>query len=373
MKKFILLDHEPWTIRRKQLFYDLFDRTGIQLYVWDISNWLHPGFHNPDEIQNTYYLKKIESEKQFVESLKFESPEHTIIVEEVHRNWVNRKVFKYLSILGFNTIKIDFYGNTVLQQSLLKRITNITFRRIPKILNERFISYLFKIYNTYYHIGKPSRLISSSRTINPTDVINHPDFERYRFHDHQQIVSGDYIVFSDNYFPLHTDNIYFRKLKRLPDAEKYQAKMREYFDYLEYKYNMPVVIAAHPKSDYKGKEFGNRKIIKYKTDDLMAYAKMVTLHTSNTISYALLWDKPIAFVSTDDYQKIIRNKRTLELLAKETLGLTYYNLDKINFEDITFTKVNPKIRQKYIYNYLTSSETENVRNEISISNILKEM
>ena len=52
--------------------------------------------------------------------------------------------------------------------------------------------------------------------------------------------------------------------------------MRRYFDYLEEKYGMPVVIAAHPKSDYSGGEFGNRSIIKYKTDDLVFNARMVT-------------------------------------------------------------------------------------------------
>ena len=138
--------------------------------------------------------------------------------------------------------------------------------------------------------------------------------------------------------------------------------MRRYFDYLEEKYGMPVVIAAHPKSDYSGGEFGNRSIIKYKTDDLVFNARMVTLHVCNSISYALLSNKPIAFVATEDYIKLGHVKKTLDLLAHETLGLSYYILDKVDLNEVEFKKVNEDLRIKYINNYLTSTESSGIQN-----------
>lgn len=362
MKKFILLDHEPWTIRRKQLFYDLFAKAGIKLHVWDLSQWLYPGLSNPDELENTEYLTKVTDENEFVKLLNKETPEKIIFVEEVFRSWANRRIFKHISDLGFDTIKIELYGNTELRQSLIHKIKFINLKNLPKILKWRICAIETKLYNKINKIKQPVRLFSSNGNRYRTDAINHPDYESYKFRNHENIIEGDYIVFCDNYFPFHSDLTHFYKFKRLPDGKKYQKTMTRYFDYLEERYKMPVVIAAHPKSDYEGCEFGSRRIIKYRTDDLVYHSKMVTLHVCNSISYSILGDKPVAFVATSDYLKLGHIRKTLDLLALETLGLTYSNLDEIDLNKITFKKIDGNLRKNYINSYLTSPATSELTN-----------
>lgn len=364
MKEFILIDHEPWTLRRKQLFYDLFEAAGISLEVWDLSQWLYPGLKNPEEIAQASYLHKIGTEYEFVDLLRHKTPSNTIFVEEIFHQWQNRNIFKHLSKYGFYTIKIELYGNTIIQQSLWDKILNLKLNQLPKMIVGKINSIKFKMFNRINGIDDcPTLLFSSNAFMPHTNGFNHPDYEKLMFNEVPRIIENDYIVFCDIYSPYHSDLTYFLGLKKFPDGKKYQERMRTYFDFLEEKYNIPVVIAAHPKSNYKGGEFGNRKIIKYHTDSLVKYSKMVTMHICNTISYAILCNKPIAYVVTDDYLSLPNIQRQLKVLVNKILGLDYYNIDDAGFESkFSFAPVDSDKRNKYIYSYLTSKETAKIPN-----------
>ena len=372
MKEFVLIDHEPWTLRRKQLFYDLFDKAGISLEVWDLSQWLYPGLQNPEGIAHASYLHKIENESEFVDLLQHKNPSDTVFVEEIFHQWQNRSIFKHLSKRGFSTIKIELYGNTIIDQSIWDKVLNLKLNHLSKMIIGKINSIRFKIFNRINGIDDCPKLIFSSNAFMPrTNGFNHPDYEKLMFNEVPRIIETDYIVFCDIYFPYHSDLTYFLKLKKFPDGKKYQERMRMYFDFLEEKYNIPVVIAAHPKSNYKGGEFGNREIIKYHTDSLVKYSKMVTMHICNTISYAILCNKPIAYIVTDDYLSFPNIQRQLNVLVNKALGLDYYNIDDAGFETkLKFTTIDPNRRNKYIYSYLTSKETEKIPNSQTVYKVL---
>lgn len=124
---------------------------------------------------------------------------------------------------------------------------------------------------------------------------------------------------------------------------------------------MPVVIAAHPKSDYSNGEFGNRRIIKYRTKDLIVYADKVVMQLCNTISWVTLADKSFAFVTTDDYVALSHRKRRFDALAS-LFGKSIYNIEHCDFSEVVFAKVPQEIRSHYIYTYLTDTEIEQKRN-----------
>lgn len=373
MKEFILIDHEPWTKTRKELFYDMFKKAGVGLHVLDLSPWLYPGFENPDMLPDEPYLTKIYSDEEFSEYLSKKDPAKTIVVEECFRNWHTKEVFKILADLDFKTIKVELYGNTVVKESLRNKLRYMTPVRLLNALKDKREG--FKL-NRYYKNNNietgPSEIISSNK-LNRTKPFNHPDYERFRFDNKETLLGEKYIVFCDIYFPFHTDIQYFIKDKGQYSGEHYHTTMKRYFDYLEAKYKMPVVIAAHPKSDYKGDEFGNRKIIKYETDNLVKNASMATLHLCNAISFAILKDIPIALIGTADYFRIPDIKRGLYNLSKNILGLDYYNLDHVDFGKIEFRKVDKDRREDYIYSYLTSKETEDKLNADTLREYLSDM
>lgn len=373
MKKFILLDHEPWTLSRKQLFFDLFEKAGIQLEVWDLSQWLHSGLHNPDEIEKASYLSKFSCLKDFENHVAKLDCANTIVVEEVYRNWPNRQVFRILSKYKIPTIKIDLYANSTIPSSWMSRIKRISISSIFTIIKNRSKIIMFELYKSIYGIMPPIRYFSSNSNSGRTTAINHPDYEKFKFYPEPKLIEDKYIVFCDIYFPYHPDLVYFYRLKKIPNGKRYQQTLINFFDYLEEKYKMPVVVASHPKANYVGNEFGKRRIIKYKTDNLVAGASMVILHLCNTISYALLNDKPVAFIATNEYLSIDHIRRFFPRLATETFDQKIFNLDIEDWDKIKFKRANRDTRTSYIYNYLTSPSTEDVENSQILFNELSKL
>lgn len=124
---------------------------------------------------------------------------------------------------------------------------------------------------------------------------------------------------------------------------------------------MPVVIAAHPKSNYIGTEFGNRKILKGDTVSLVRKAAMVFLHSSNSVSSAILNDKPFELITNNEYNKNGLIKNTLNKLAV-VLGKCIYNIDEIDVNTMEVKRMDPQKRAEYINSYLASKETMNTSN-----------
>ncbi|MDD5564740.1 MAG: hypothetical protein PHQ91_13585 [Thermoanaerobaculaceae bacterium] len=115
------------------------------------------------------------------------------------------------------------------------------------------------------------------------------------------IIEGPYAVFLDEYFPLHPDYYICTGMYKNPfrDSAEYYASMNIFFSRFEGKIGMPVVIAAHPASHYEGTPgiFEGRRIIKHDTIGLVAHASHVLAHASTSINFAVLFRKPISFVT----------------------------------------------------------------------------
>ena len=370
MNKIIYISMEPLTKYQNEAMYvsNMID-AGFNVSFWDLSWFWYADNKVQDNLSTDSHVVIFKSLEHFNRMLKTVSIEDTAFIVNCFKDWHSRKIFRLLSKYRCYTISFDYNANTRLQESISSKINRLFSNQFIGIVYKKIQSVSFAIYRKIYSVKNFNDYISSSAIAKCTIRINHQDFERFKFNNQRPIISGPYIVFCDNYFPYHQD-IVFLSGKTTINAEDYHRTMRRFFDYLEEHFNMPVVIAAHPKSKYVGNEFGNRKIIKYQTDNLVYNSNRVILHTSNTISYVVLSDKPISFVSTDGYEKVDRLKTMIHLLAN-TFGKRVYNLDRIPFEMIDNNKIDRKLREKYIYTYLTSEETENTKNIEIISNAIK--
>lgn len=78
-------------------------------------------------------------------------------------------------------------------------------------------------------------------------------------------------------------------------AEDYYASMNRFFDFVEEVTGCKVIIAAHPRSRYETMPdvFKGRPVIKGKTVELVAKSKLVVMHMSTSLSYAVLFNKPV--------------------------------------------------------------------------------
>lgn len=358
-RNIVIIEHEPLTQKTKSnLFIDEFQLKGFEVKYWDISQYIFPGMQLANQIEDScqiHFLALAQIEKE----LSKQNIEDTIFIVEVRDSWNARFVYKLLSDVDAFTIRIDMYGNTFLHIPFLQKLKNLYFRDLGNIIKAAIDRNRVKYYKKINHIKDFSLLFSSSSLCTDRVPINHPDYELY-VRNPVSSQSG-YIVFLDIYFPLHPDLIYMQRMHGI-NAHEYQESLRIFFDKLEKKTGKRIIIAAHPKALYKGGEFGDREIIKFETVRLVQNADMVLLHTSNSISFPILYDKAVALITNHAYNKspvMVSSQRKLA----STLGLPICNVDEMDIASFSADKLNPSIRNNYIYTYLTSKQSEHLLNK----------
>ncbi|WP_195374623.1 hypothetical protein [uncultured Parabacteroides sp.] len=359
LKKIIIICHEPLTIRIRSNFYiEEYINAGFNVEYWDLSQAIYPGIKLADQL-DVSYVKKINDLDSLKRVLDVEDIVNSIFIVEVNYSWNNRFLFKVLSDKQCYMVRIDMYGNTVLNVPLKSKLAGLSISRIPDILLRQIQQRRFDLFTKRNKVKGYDKIFSSSYLVMNRVPINHPDYESYK--RTLEFDSEDkYIVFLDVFFPLHPDLIYMFGYEKI-SAYCYQQSLTAFFDKMEKRFNLPVVIAAHPKSNYIGTEFGNRKILKGDTVSLVRKAAMVFLHSSNSVSSAILNDKPFELITNNEYNKNGLIKNTLNKLAV-VLGKCIYNIDEIDVNTMEVKRMDPQKRAEYINSYLASKETMNTSN-----------
>lgn len=369
MKSLIIIEHEPLTVRLKNIWnIDALKERGVYVEYWDLSQYIFPNALIPQTVEDDC-VRKIKDLATFVSFLSRVDVFRTIFVLEIFPNWENRALILLLHRYKCRCVKIDLYANTLLPSSFFEKIRsklmNFTFEKLFKKLAWGF--YLHRNSIRIYE-----KVLSSSKLANPDIRINHPDYEEYlSLGNATTDVVDAYILFVDTYYPLHPD------LKNMfpnveIDAEHYWQLMRSFFDYLECKYQIKVVIAAHPKALYTGNEFGDRKIVWGQTGSLIRYADKVVMHGSNSLSYIALADKPFVIVYPDSYKMfpyIYKHIMDMAAYCKREA----YNLNNVDWDIIHFERLDFTWRESYISTFLASKETSQKSNvDIWTERLLRE-
>lgn len=193
----------------------------------------------------------------------------------------------------------------------------------------------------------------------PINLIDYDHFKEAILED-RRYVAGRYAVFLDIYLPYQSD----LKIVGMDavNPEFYYASLNRFFELLESKYGIKVVIAAHPKANYSAELFNGRAIYQGQTPALVKDADFVISHHSTAISYVVLNYKPVIFIYTNEMAAIYRYTivSTLSDFAKY-LDAAVYNIDKIiRSEQISVKDVNREFYDNYKYNYLTTHESEHL-------------
>lgn len=362
MKTIVIITHEPLTLNLKRIFYiEEYRQAGFEVEVWDISLVINNGLSLSDEVDDDA-LKKISSVIEFDKYCASKNNSSTIYILQFPLIWKNRSFARILSKYNCYCCNIEYYANAYTKSTTFEKLRKyLHLHRYPKLVRLKIEQYCYKLYCKRYKINIPQQNFTSlSLDKTSTAYINHPDYESYINIADKQISENDFILFIDNYFPLHPDLRLSQKTNP-NEAIKYQQSLSSFFDILEKKYHMPVIIAAHPKAIYKFNTFGNRRIIKYRTAELVINATYIIQHTSNSISFAILADKPVALITTDGYNKVRHLSLALRRLAR-IMKLPLYNINKLNIHDFEFNKVPLSIRKEYIETYLHRDELGNSRN-----------
>ena len=357
MKKIIIIDHEPLTIRRKSIFYiEEFLAKGVNLEFWDCSCYFHPGIQIVDTL-NDSYVKKVNTFEDIKLLLEKENIANVLFIVEVFDAWRYRKFWRFLIKKHCYIIKQEMYSTANLPISIKEKLLKFLSKSMSCKLKVVFEYILWRMYKKIYNIYPNLRIGSGGYSF--FDVhINHKDWEDYKMNTTVVYKDLKYAVFIDEYFPLHPDLLYFYHLN-LSNVESYKYLMNRFFDYFEKHYGLEVVIAAHPKSKYAVDDFNGRKVLKYHTPELIKNSEMVLMHSSAALSYVVMSNKPLAIIATNDYLDCQILRFSINRMA-HMLRIPIYNIEQA--EEIIVHRIDDAIREWYVYNFLTCRGIENTRN-----------
>jgi hypothetical protein len=137
----------------------------------------------------------------------------------------------------------------------------------------------------------------------------------------------DFITFIDQDYCFHSDNMYYGA-PFLMSPERYFPAICNGLRVISAALSADVRIAAHPRARYgdSAKDYFEGLPIEYgRTPELISGAKAVVCHDSTAIQFAVLFGKPLIFVTTDELIPSIGGRSTL--LTASMFGKTPINLD----------------------------------------------
>lgn len=340
----------------------------FDLEYWDCSDVAYLGSHYKNKLEKEY-VHKIKSLRELRKNLN-RLPQDTIISLDVHFVPQNYRFHKILSS-HFNKINfIDFYTNfpdrsepvkptqtltnvaTSLKPNRFKKFKDWVYRsdfmrmavQCLKYPNQRktlFMDYYFKKERALYKIY----IISAA--VGEKYHINHPDVDKY--YRQNTMNEGGYIVYIDQNFPYHPEiRAYSSALDIDEIAHRHFDVLNAYFDKIEKKYGMPIVIAAHPTNENNC--YGHRKVEHYNTSELVANSNAVLMHSSNSLSYVMVYDKPVLMLIDDAIRKVPYFCNPI-INTSASYGIKMVDMDRVEDGDFEFTKIPCDKRGQYISKY----------------------
>ena len=368
----------------KRYGIDIIKKNNLNVFVWNLSPILYPEVYQnmklPDPI-NWSNLIDIHSREQFVSELKK----------------FNNNSFIYLTI-SFSLATFSIYKN-ISKQKIPYSVTGLNAQPIfgslyPGTFADRLLKITPKKFFSKVLTGVPFELLgikyaSIVAVIAGKERFNRPevskttpvifthssDYDNYIEANSRDILMLRSIVYLDNYLPYHPDSLYSGERNPV-SADIYHASLNRLFEKLERDTGLQVVIAAHPKSNYTGRlnPFNGREIIFGRTAELVKNSEIVVLNFSTSINYAILYNKPMIFFTTNELNNVLLYQRQISglasLLDKKVLNIDEeeYEIDKSELYKINIIKYN-----EYKNAYIKVDGSPELHSWLIICNAIKQV
>jgi hypothetical protein len=346
---------------------ELVQKNGYEVEVWDFSPFLNPDrFKNSSDSSRNIFKKyrvflNVKGAVYQIRNLRNDC----FCILLVDFSYKSYRIFHALtkntipySIQRYNFLTYDLDTSN----SYLRKIQTFSFKAILNSIFIKYIPYSFigvgpaKI---LLFLGGKTDLSKLKIPINEETKIvysHYYDYDLYLKEIQKPLfLDKKKCVYLDSFLPFHPDF----GTKQIIKPEKYYQSLCVFFNFLEQKYRVEIIIAAHPRSDYETRPeyFGGRKIIKGKTAELVRNSGLVICHESASVSFAVLFEKPTIFVTFEGL-----NGTVTGMMINCIAGL----LDKkpINLDDnlkIDWDKemiVNKEAYRSYRNKYIKEEGTE---------------
>jgi hypothetical protein len=314
--KVVYFVETPFNARDYDRFgVETLSENGFEVEVWEFTPFLHPESYGrisvPDPVnygKHYLFLSKRHALKSIVK-LK----NNCFVVCIISYFFRSLPIYRTLSK---NKVKYGVFMSSTLPPIAGVRNIRGLFNKLKKITPQKLFKALYnRVPFKFIGIKPPTiilavgeKAINSNYPIdNDTEILwlHTLDYDVYlKEKDISTQADPKIGIFIDEYLPFHPDYTH-HGLRPFSTPEKYYPLLCRLFDFLEEEYSLDIVIAADPRSRYEDHPdyFGGRQVIRGRTAELIRKAGFVIMHGSTAINFAVLFKKPLIFVTTNDLKQ----------------------------------------------------------------------
>jgi hypothetical protein len=386
IKKIIYLVSSPFSRRDHDRFgVDIVKNNGFDVEVWDLTPIIDKETYKatkvPDPVNYKQANCRLFLNRDDLNSRIKEIDRDSLIITMFGIDYKTYFLFRELSKSGilyalFHANTIPLYKSTKGSYStgyrnglvlLFNRIKAINISKFRKIIFESIWKNLLRIQPPAFILAGGSQTITNYRPPigEKTKIIwGHTlDYDLYLKDLRKPSISvfkdKDYAVFIDGYWPFYPDYIRM-KVKSPVSPDNYYPLLCKFFSDVEKETGLEVIIAAHPRSNYDEHPdyFKGRKTIRGKTRELIKNSKLVLMHYSTSLNFAVLYNKPVVFFTTDEMEQFSIDANYVRAYSSE-LYKSFINISsrsKIDWE--TELNVDKRSYDSYREKYIKKKDTE---------------
>jgi hypothetical protein len=322
IKRIIFIIQSPFCLRDYKRFgIELLQRNGFEVEVWDTGSALLPDVFSKYIPPKRFYYNglKIFNDKMKLYNRLAELKNKDFVVNLINYNFNFLTFYKILSRSKANYAisiinSLPRYGDSTEDRKL-----NVYFKKFKKLFPptpQKFFRIVFPRLPLRLFGIKPARLIFAGgerpllyhhhhyrRDAYAEVLWGHAlDYDLYLNEKEPSSESTNTAIFLDAGGHQHPDDI-FSGQKPLVSQDKYFFSLNNFFKLVEDQLGLEVIIAPHPKVNYKVDYFQGRRKISGQTASLIKESKLVLSHGSTATSLANLFYKPMIFLTSSEMDK----------------------------------------------------------------------
>ena len=186
----------------------------------------------------------------------------------------------------------------------------------------------------------------------------------YKFQSKENFNNGKNAVFLDQILLNHPD---YKLVENFPCpvTNKYLHELKNFFNFIEKKFNYKIVIALHPRCNDNTlnlyENFFKLKCFRNKTMELVSNSNIVIAHPSTTaLAYPIIFKKPLTFITTNEleknYTKYVSFRITNNIIKQPFVNIS----NKKDLEKLKdLEKIDKQGYFKYFSSYIKSHHAKN--------------
>lgn len=293
----------------KRFGIDILKENGFDVEIWDLTQILRPQVIKSVKISKSSNTEHCHSFLSW-HDVKFEIQKLSLncfIVNLIPYNYKSYFFYRILSNIQvpYSVLMSNAIPGIMKKANILNKFKNASLYDILNALFIRIPPHLMGIRPaTVILAGGEKSIDRNYPTDEKTEIlwIHTLDYDIFLNECHNNVKTDASMgIFLDQYLPFHPDYVCMG-VPPTCTSDNYYPKLNEFFDFVEHKYGSHIVIAAHPRSNYEDHPdyFEGRPVVKGKTVELIKKSGFVIAHGSTSINFAVLFNKPIIFIRTNE-------------------------------------------------------------------------